>query len=163
MSVEKALPIHLLIPMDSLSVGQMAGKKGKKGAEPTTFFAILYYELLSSMNIRQQTVEIQAKELTENAAEQNGLNKQNGDVKFDIPTGTSQPEVQKAQFENEAAEAKKENIQNELVTTRMGGQMTMTQASANVSTLEQNAAADSGWIKNMGTIGQAINEMGRGQ
>lgn len=125
-----------------------------------SYFAIIFYLLLSSMTIRQNTVITQSKEISTNASIQNRLNKQNADIKFSIlKPGAKTATINRVQDENEQYAALRENIQNSLITARQNAQVMMTQASTNVNVLQQDASENSGWLKTLNTIFQVIVQM----
>ena len=124
------------------------------------YYAVLFYLLLSSMTIRQSTVLIESKQISENASAQNQLNKENADIRFSIlPSNAKTNTINKVQDQNEQYAAIRENIQNSLITARQVAQVTMTQASTNVNILQQDASEDSGWLQTLNTIFQVVDEM----
>lgn len=125
-----------------------------------SYFAVLFYLLMSAMSIRQNTVITQSKEISSNASIQNRLNKENEAIKFSIlPSKAKTATINRVQDENEQYAAVREDIQNSLITARQNAQVMMTQTSTNVNILQQDASENSGWLKTLNTIFKVIDQM----
>lgn len=123
-------------------------------------YAILFYLLLDAMVIRQNTVLTQSKGITLNAAIQDKLNKAMGKISFVIlKSGAKQATIDAVQEENEQLENHREDLQNDLITTRQNGQVIMTQTSTNVNILEQDASMNSGVLNILNTIFKVIDQI----
>lgn len=134
------------------------------GASKKNYFMVVFIVLLEAMQVRQGTVLTQSKEVTANAAAQNKLNKENGQIKYAIlPPGADNATINRVQEENQQYAAMREDIQNELITTRQNGQVEMTQTSTNVNILQQDTSENSKWIKALNTIFNVINQMSPGR
>ena len=132
------------------------GKDPKK----MNYFTLLFYLLLSAMQVRQSTVMTESKEIDLNASLQNFLNDENAAVKFSIlPTGAGNPTINKYQTKNQEYAALRENFQNSLITARQNAEVMMTQTSTNVNILQQDASENSGWLQTLSTIFQVIDEI----
>lgn len=129
-----------------------------------SYFAILFYLLLSAMTIREGTVNVQAKQLSLNASIQNRLNKENGDIKFSIlPSNAKTATINRVQEENQEYAAMRGDLEDRLITARQVAQVTMTQTSTNVDLLQQDASENAGWLKILNTVFQVIDEMTGGK
>jgi len=123
-------------------------------------YAVLFLLLLNAMEVRQSTVLTQSKMIEANSQAQERLNRENGEIKFSIiPKGAKTPTINRVQTENEEYAAIRENIQNELITTRQKGQVEMTEASTNVNILEQDSSENSAWLKTLNIIFKGLDQM----
>lgn len=158
-------PIHLLpedvIPIDPSGGTELDVKAKNKKAE---CYALLFYLLLQSMQIRQSTLITGSQLIEINADEQNKLNTDMAQIKFAIlPPNATQDQINQVQEENQEYAAMRENYQDQEITTRQGAEVMMTQASTNVDLLEQDASENSGWLKLLNTIFQVIDEITQSQ
>lgn len=130
---------------------------------PASFFAMIFLLLVDSMQIKQETVMTQAKEINSNANIQNQLNAQNAQIHFEIlPPNATPGQISQVQEANQEFSAERENIQSCLITARQGGQVLMTQTSTNVNLLQQDSSEDSGWLQTLNTIFSVIDQMSPG-
>lgn len=130
------------------------------GASPGDYYAIVFFLLLSSMSLRQDTVMTESKQIAANAKIQNILNDQNAKVTFSLlPTNAKTATINRVQAQNQQYAALREDIQNCLITARQNAQVMMTQASTNVHLLQIDASEDSGWMDTLNTIFKVINDM----
>jgi hypothetical protein len=124
------------------------------------YFTVLFYLLLSAMQVRQSTVMTQSKNIEMNASIQNQLNNENASIKFSILTpNANNAEINAVQTKNQQYAALRENIQNSLITARQSAEVLMTQTSTNVNILQQDASENSGWLQTLSTIFQVIDEI----
>jgi len=132
-------------------------------AKKMNIYMFLFITLLSAMNVKQGTVVNESKMLTLNASIQGKLNKDVANVTFAIlPTGAKTVTIDQVQEENEDRSALRADISNNLLTERQNAQVMMTQASTDVSLLQQDASEDEGWISNLNKIYQVIIKMNPG-
>jgi|GEM_PF-4030913 hypothetical protein len=146
----------------SLDGAESASPADPFSGDPKDFnyFAVLFYLLLSSMTIREGTVVTQAKQISENAALQEYLNKKNGDINFSIlPPDAKTVTIDRIQQINQQKAAMRQVLQNALIIQRQNGQVMMTQASTNVNIMQQDASENSGWLQTLNTIFQVIDQM----
>jgi hypothetical protein len=131
--------------------------------DKNNFFGVIFYLLLDSMTVRQETVKIQATDIKSNAKVQDKLNEMNGEIKFSIlPSNAQQATINRIQEQNEEYAAVRANITNRIMTTRQNAQQEMTKASTNVSVLQQYASEASGSLSIYKDVVQLIQEMSGG-
>ncbi len=127
-------------------------------------YCLVFMLLLDAMDIRQQTVTVQAKQLSDNAAMQELKNLVESQYTYiQIPEKATQDDINRIQAQNQQISAQKANIQNQIITLRQNGQVEMTSVNSNVNTLEQEASQNSAWVNTLGTILQLIGQMGKPQ
>jgi hypothetical protein len=123
-------------------------------------YAALFLLLLTSMSIRHDTLVTQAKQIETNAAMQNELNIENGNIRFSLlPPQATQNQINAVQDANEEHAAQRQNLQNALITLRQTAQVTMTQASTNVNIMQQDASENTAWLQTLNTIFELLNQM----
>lgn len=145
-----------ILPIDP-SGGEELDVKAKRKA---ISYILLFFLLLESMQIRQDTLVTGADQIEQNALMQDKLNKDNADIHFAIlPPNATKDQINQVQEENEEYAAEREDIQNQEITTRQNAEVLMTQASTNVDILQQDASENSGWLKLLQTIFQVIDEI----
>lgn len=161
--VDQANPAIYSNPSAEAHKASAKGKaaiNGKIDGKNFSYFAILFYLLLSSMTIRQNTVLTQSKVLQVNSAKQEELNKEDANIKFsELPPNANTAEINKVQIQNQEYAAIKEEIQNSLITLRQNAQVEMTETSTNVNIMEQDASENSGWLHMLSAIFTVIDEM----
>lgn len=155
---------HLGKPADTKApvapASNAAGPAFPFGDGKVNYAVLVFYLLMDSMQIRQNTVMTQSKDIASNASAQNALNNRNASIKFSIlPDNAGNATINRVQEINQQYAAVREDIQNNLITARQTAQVLMTQTSTNVNILQQDASEDSGWLQTLNTIFQVINEM----
>lgn len=151
-------------PLDSLIRASSIDQPAKKEADKNNgeaIYTLVFMLLVDAMNIRQNTVVVQSKNLMANAAEQSRLNKEVAGIQFSqIPNGNvGQNTINQVMAHNQQYSKEREDIQNDIILARNDAQVQMTDTNTSVGQVQQDGAQNTGWLETEGTIGQQIVQM----
>lgn len=122
----------------------------------------IYNLLLEAIDVRQETIMIQSQQLNDNTEIQQSLNDETNKIKYAVvSSGASEAEITQVQNENQNYSAQRSNIQDQLVTARQNGQITLSNASTNINIMQQLASQDSAFLKTTNAIGSTVNELNK--
>lgn len=122
----------------------------------------IYSLLLQAIEIRQQTVLTQSKQLNDNTNIQQQLNQETNQIKFAVVNaGAKEDEITRVQNQNQNYSAQRSNIQDELVTTRQNGQIILSHASTNINIIQQLATQNSTFLKTTSALGSTVNQLNK--
>ncbi|AAC68446.1 DUF720 domain-containing protein [Chlamydia trachomatis] len=122
----------------------------------------IYSLLLEAVEIRQETILTQSKQLNDNTNIQQQLNQETNQIKYAVVgSGAKEDEITRVQNQNQNYSAQRSNIQDQLVTARQNGQIILSHASTNINIMQQIAQQNSSFIKTLNSVGSTVNQLNK--
>lgn len=129
--------------------------------EGNVYYAVAFLLLIGAMNGVQLTIDTKSKEIQANASVQSRIVHQlTKSVRFlALPSNPTPIVIHQVSEANKEVAARQQELQEQLIYVRQGGQILLTSGNSDVNTMEQNANANSTILNTIHTILTLISGM----